>query len=172
MKKIIIKFGLIAGLIIGIWVIFLGAMHDSMDIKYGMLYGYTAMLISFSMIFVAVKNYRDTYQNGTVTFGQGFKIGLGISLIAATFYVGIWLIEYYFFFPDFFDKYSEAMVKQMQTEGATQAAIESTKAEMMHFKELCKNPLINAAVTYTEILPVGLLVSLVTALILKRKTNA
>ena len=52
---------------------------------------------------------------------------------------------------------------------ATAAAIAQKKAEMDNFVETYKNPLINILLTYSEILPLGLIASLITALILKRK---
>jgi len=170
MKKVIITFGIIAGLIIAVWVIVLAALGGCMNWEYGMVYGYSAMLLSFSMIFVAVKSFRDKHNNGSISFGKAFQIGLWITLIASTFYVLTWLVYYYNFIPDFYDKYSAHMVSQMQSEGATATAIEAAKAEIANFKELAKNPAINALMTYMEIVPVGLVVSLLTALILKRKT--
>jgi hypothetical protein len=169
MKNIITKFGIYAGLIVGVWVVLLAAIGDSLNMDYGMLYGYTAMLLSFSMIYVAVKTYRDTYNGGYVSFGRAFRIGLGITLIASTFYVVVWLIEYHFFVPDFYDVYAARAAEKMQAEGATEAEIQAAGSQIASFRELAENPLIHALITYTEILPVGLLVSLIAALILKKK---
>ena len=40
---------------------------------------------------------------------------------------------------------------------------------MANFGRMYKNPLFNAMMTYVEILPVGLIVTLISSLILKRK---
>lgn len=41
--------------------------------------------------------------------------------------------------------------------------------EMANFKEMYKNPLFVILITYSEVLPIGLVVALVSALILKKK---
>jgi hypothetical protein len=101
MKKTVLTYGLISGTIVSAWLLFaVGIGLDHMDTDYGMFFGFTAMIVAFSFIFVAVKNYRDNLNFGTITFGKAFRIGLYISLIASTMYVGSWLIDYYFFVPD------------------------------------------------------------------------
>lgn len=170
MKKNIIVCGLIGGFvsIIG-FLITHGS--GSMDFDMGMIYGYASMLLAFSLIFVAVKNYRDKHNSGSVTFGKAFMIGLYITLIASTIYVCTWLITYYFFEPDFLEKYSAYMVEKLKESGASQAEIDKQVNDMKGFAEMYKNPFLNAAFTYMEILPVGLIVSLIAAAILKRKGN-
>lgn len=80
------------------------------DFEGGTIYGYSSMIIAFSMIFVGVKSFRDKYNGGVIKFGKAFKIGFFISLIASTIYVIGWLINYYCFMPDFMDKYAVVMV--------------------------------------------------------------
>jgi hypothetical protein len=105
-----------------------------------------------------------------VSFGKAFRIGLYITLIASTFYVITWAIVYNFFLPDFMDVYTQQTLRGMAAT-ATPAEIQETTAEMAKYKEMYKNPLFFALLTYMEILPVGLIVSLITALILKRKNR-
>jgi hypothetical protein len=170
MKKTVLSYGLIAGLIVScamITTMATGIAH--LDSNRGMILGYTSMIVSFSFIFVAVKSYRDKYNDGTITFGKAFKIGLLISLIASTMYVVSWLIDYYYFIPDFMEKYAAQAIEKLKASGASAAEVEATTREMAQFREWYKNPFFNALITYTEILPVGLLASLVAALTLKRK---
>lgn len=169
MKKNVWIFGLISGLITSLWVAIFPFVSEECNTDLGMVYGYTAMIIAFSMVFVGIKNYRDKFNNGEVAFGKAFMIGFYIALIASTFYVLTWLISYYFFIPDFFDKMTNSSVKQMHAKGVPQAEIDKHIAEIANYKEMYKNPLFNIAMTYTEILPVGVLVSLICAAILKRK---
>ncbi len=168
MKKNIIICGLIGGFISIIGFLFMP--KDMKHFDYGMYYGYASMLLAFSLIFVCVKNYRDKHNNGTVTFGKAFKIGLFISLIASTIYVVSWLIMYNFFFPDFMDQYSTYTIEKMKAAGASKAELDKQISEMADFIKLYQNPFFNAMITYMEILPVGLIVSLIAAAILKRKT--
>jgi hypothetical protein len=105
-----------------------------------------------------------------ISFGKAFKIGIMIVLIASTIYVAAWLIDYFFFIPDFAEKYSAHMLDKMRASGASQIEIDKQTKEMANMGRMLKNPFINAMMTYLEILPVGLIVTLISSLILKRKT--
>ncbi len=129
------------------------------------------MLVAFSLVFVGIRNYRDKYNNGVISFGKAFRIGLFIVLIASTIYVVAWLIDFYFFMPDFMDKYSASMLNELKASGASQVEIDKQTTEMANMTAMLKNPFFNAMMTYVEILPVGLVVTLISALILKRKST-
>lgn len=169
LNKNTIVFGLIAGLISSIWVMIFPFLDPSFDYGNGMIYGYTAMIIAFSLIFVGIKNYRDRFNSGVVTFGSAFLVGLYITLIASTIYVVVWLLDYYFLVPDFFDIMSKSYQAKLKAAGASEAELQASIAEMLKYKELYQNPLFNAAMTYMEIVPLGLVISLIAAAILKRK---
>jgi hypothetical protein len=170
MKKNVIVFGIIAGLIVSTFMfVSMLMVSKNPDFSHSMILGYASMLIAFSFVFIGIKNFRDKYNDGLLTFGKGFKIGLFISLIASTFYVITWVVEFNFFIPDFMDSYGAYMVKQVKESGASQLEIDKQIAELKHYKEMYKNPLFMVLLTYMEILPVGLLVTLISALILKRK---
>ena len=172
MKKNVIVCGIISGVIVSaLMAIMVATMYENPNFEGNMFLGYASMILAFSLIYVAVKNYRDKYNNGIIKFGKAFLIGLYVSLIASTFYVVTWLIAYYNFVPDFMDKYSEHVIQSAQKSGATQIEIEKQTAEMASMKEMYKNPLFVILMTYMEILPVGLLVSLLVAAILKRRSK-
>ncbi len=177
MKKIVFVCGLIAGLISIGWAVVSIAITTgtgkNMDMETGMIYGYAAMVLGFSLIFVGIKNYRDKHNGGMITFGKAFKIGLYITLVASTVYVAVWLIDYFFFLPeDFLDQhYTKGVLEKLKASGASQAIVDQKTTEMANFSKLYRNPFFNALITYAEILPVGLLVSLIAALILKRKNR-
>jgi hypothetical protein len=171
MRKNILTFGVISGLIVSIlMVITMGVCHSSEDFGEGsMIWGYASMIIAFAFIFVAIKNFRDKYNGGVISFGKAFQIGLFISLIASTMYVISWLIYYYNFIPDFMDRYADLMLKKAAANGASAAELQSKATEMDGMKQMYKNPLWVIAFTYMEILPVGIIVTVISSLILKRK---
>jgi len=172
MKKIVLVYGLIAGFIVtAMMVISIAICYRTGEFQGNMLIGYATMLLAFSLIFVGIKNYRDKYNHGLISFGKAFKIGLYISLIASTLYVVVWLIDYYLFIPDFMDKYSAHIINEAKASGSSQLEIDKKVTEMAGFKEMYKNPLFIVLLTYAEILPVGLIVTLISALLLKRKTG-
>jgi len=169
MKRSIIIYGLIAGLIVTAWMIAGMFKLFGSDFIGGMLLTYSTMLVAFSLIFVSVKSFRDKQNNGVITFGKAFRMGLMITLIASTIYVLVWMIDYYYFIPDFFKWYSAHEIANMKAAGASAAEIQKVTVQVQGYAEVYKNPLYNAMYTYLEILPVGLLVSVIAALILRRK---
>jgi len=172
MKKNILICGLISGIIVATFMVSVSmACYKNDDFESSMVLGYASMILAFSLVFVGIKNYRDKFNNGIVSFGKAFKIGLYITLIASTIYVVVWLVEYYLFIPDFMDKYTAHVLKEASREGASQAVLDEKSAEMRSYKEMYQSPIMVILLTYTEILPVGLVVSLISALILKRKPN-
>lgn len=174
MKNIVLKYGLIAGAIVSAFMAYgVYSLNKNPDYEGSMILGYTGMLVAFTFVFIGVKNYRDKQSNGIITFGKALKIGALISLIASTIYVGVWLIEYYCLYPDFMEKYSTASIKKLSTTSMSAAEIKAKTDEMLMMKEMYKNPLWVIAFTYMEVLvPIGLLVPIISAAILKKKQPA
>lgn len=174
MKKNIIVYGIIAGIIVSVIMLIsvnsVSHQEGNFDYNSSLLVGYASMLIAFSLVYVGIRNYRNKYNNGVISFGKAFKIGIIIVLIASTMYVVAWLIEYFYFIPDFMEKYSAHTLENLKASGAGQAEIDKQAKEMADFATMYKNPFFNAMMTYLEILPVGLVVTLISSLILKRKS--
>src|SRR6187401_3883605 len=110
MKKNVIIYGLIAGIVVSVLMLssvnYFSHCEGKVDYSTSLLIGYASMLIAFSLVYVGIRNYRDKYNGGVISFGKAFKIGITIVLIASTIYVVAWLIDYFFFIPDFMEKYS------------------------------------------------------------------
>lgn len=170
MKKTVLIFGLISGSIVTAFMVYASTMcYKNADFKTSEVVGYAGMLIAFSFIFVGIKNYRDKFNNGVISFGKAFKTGLYISLIASSLYVGVWLIEYYLFMPDWLDKYCTHVINAKKAGGVSSTEMQKTISQMASMQEMYKNPLFVILFTYVEVLPIGILISLISALILKRK---
>jgi len=170
MKKNVLVYGLISGICVATFMSFSIAYCYSRDSFDGsMLLGYTAMLLSFSLIFAGVKNYRDQHKSGLISFGNAFLMSLYMALIASTLYVIGWMIAYYNFFPDFIEKLASYQLSPAKVSQMTPAEVANVREQMETFKQWYATPIGVAGATYMEILPVGLVVSLITALILKRK---
>lgn len=129
--------------------------------------GYLVMLVALSLIFVGVKRYRDIECGGVIKFGRAFKVGLGIAAVAALIYVLGWEIYLAASGRDFMAKYSASIIEGMRAEGASSAAIQSAIGEMQDLAMRYKSPLFRIPITFVEIFPVGLLVALVSAALLR-----
>lgn len=171
MFKSILKYGLIAGLIVGIidFSLFVGA-GDQPHFEYGMLIGYTIMLVALSTVFVGIKRYRDRDMGGVIRFWPAFGMGVAISFIAGLFYVAAWEASQAITGADFVTAYSNYVIEQARAQGETAEAIAKMSAELAEFKVMYANPLWRLPMIFTEIFPVGVLVSLVSAALLRRSS--
>ena len=171
MKKTVWTFGLISGGILSGMMLAVLPFQDSIGFDRGAIIGYTTMVLAFLLIFFGVRSYRDKVGGGTVGFGRAFVVGSLIALVASVCYVATWQVIYYKLSPDFMAKYEAHMIEKAKASGASQAAIDRKVADARKFSEMYQNPLMNAAITFVEPLPVGLIVALVTAGILSRKRS-
>ena len=171
MKKVVLVFGLISGAISSAMMFLTLPFMKSgaVNSKNGLIVGYTAIFLSFLLVFFGIRTYREN-AGGAVTFGRAFSVGILITLISCMFYVASWEIIYFKFMPDYGDKYAARTIDTMRAKGATDAAIAAKMQEMEKFKTLYKNPLFNAAMTFIEPFPVGLVVTLLSAAFLRKRT--
>ncbi|HEX8062301.1 MAG TPA: DUF4199 domain-containing protein [Allosphingosinicella sp.] len=132
-----------------------------------MLVSYLVMLIALSLIFVGVKRYRDVECGGVIRFGRAFLVGLGMAALSGLIYAIGWEIFQMVSGYDFVGEYSASTIEHMRSEGATPAAIQAKAAEMRDFAESYRNPLFRIPMVFLEIFPVGLLVALVSAGLLR-----
>jgi Protein of unknown function (DUF4199) len=167
MKKIVWIFGLIIGGILAanmlamVQMIYSNTSHKGND-----FIGYAALVVIFSLIFFGVRNYRNKQADKQLTFWNAFKMGTLIAFIGSTFYVVVWLFYYYLFAPDFMDVYTACVLRE-----CSPSDLPEKTRQMADFKEMYKNPLFVILITYSEVLPIGLAVSLVSGLILKKKAK-
>jgi len=172
MRRTVWTFGLIAGAILSIMMLITVPFADRIGFDKSLIVGYTSMVLGFLMIFFGVKSYRDNMGGGSISFGRALTIGLLITVIASVCYVATWLVINYTMMPDFADKYAAYAVEQVRKSGASQAEIDAKAKEMEHMKVMLKNPVTNAASTFLEPLPVGVLLALISAAILRRKRES
>jgi len=172
MRKIVLTFGIIAGVILSAMMLscVTAVVRGDVGFEKSEVVGYASMVLAFLLVFFGIRSYRENVGGGTITFGRAFAVGILIVVVAAVFYVATWEIVYYNFFPDFGEKYVTFVLDQMRKDGASPADIAKKTAEMARFKELYKNPFFNVAMTFMEPLPVGLIMTLISAAILRRKT--
>jgi hypothetical protein len=169
MKKTVLTFGLISGVILSGMMLATFPFHDQIGYEKAMVIGYTTMILSFLFVFFGIRAYRDNVGGGAVTFTRAFKVGALIALIASACYVATWEVLFYTVYPDYIEKYQAHEIDKARASGATQAEIDKKIADGAKFAKLYKNPVVSTAITFVEPLPVGLVVALVSAGILSRR---
>ncbi len=172
MRKTVLTFGLICGAILSAMMLATLPFVDRIGFDRGEIIGYTSMVLAFLLVFFGVRSYRDNVAGGTIGFGRALAVGLLISAVASACYVLTWEVIYFKIMPDFGQKYQAHMLAKARQAGESEDAIARKKAEMDRFAELYRNPAINVAITFLEPLPVGLVVTLVSAGVLRRKPEA
>jgi hypothetical protein len=172
MKKTVLRYGLGSAAILGGLSAILLTLTASgrLDFDDSELFGYSTMVLAFLLVFFGIRSYRDEVGGGVIGFGKALQVGLLISLIACAAYVVAWQIIFWGFFPDFLDRYQVHAVAEAQAAGKSAPAIAEMRTDMAKFAELYKNPLFNVAITFLEVFPIGLIVALVSAAILRRKS--
>jgi ethanolamine transporter EutH len=171
LKKQVLKYGAIVGGINSLGLVSL-IFFGQTNLDYSEAIGYSLMLVAFSFIYLGVKSYRDDTLKGQITFGKGLQMGLLITLVASVVYVLTWIIVYYGFIPDFMDKYVAASLEKVKKNGANEIDLAQKMQELEQMKEIYKNPLFMLLITFSEILPMGILASLIVSLVVRRKTKS
>lgn len=166
MKRIVLTYGLISGVIAAVLLL---AQVPFMDgSSRSLLVGYAAIVLSGLLIFFGIRSYRENVGHGKISFGRGFAVGILIALLSAAGYVAAWEVVY-FSSPGIADHVFDQPIEQLKASGAPQEKIDEATREMESFKKLYSNPVANAAFTFIEPFPVGLLITLISAGILRRK---
>ena len=172
MKKTVLTYGLISGLMISVLMGGSLLLADKIGSGHSMAIGYTIMVASFLLIYFGVRSYRENTLAGEISFGRAFACGILITLITTVCYVATWEILYFNFMPHFMDSYFAAQIHQVQSAGLDPATTAAKVAEIQHSQQLYQNPLVNMAYTFIEPFPVGLIITLISAAILRKKTQS
>jgi hypothetical protein len=172
MKKTVLTFGIISGAVSALMMLSTIPFMHKIGFDRGLIVGYTAIVLSFLLVFFGIRSYRENVGGGKITFGRAFAVGILITLISCIFYVITWEIVYFNFIPDFADKYTAYMVEKVKASGGNQQAINATIEQMKDMKRMLDNPLKNAAMTFLEPFPIGLIITLISSAILRKKGTA
>lgn len=166
MARIIIIYGLIGGLIIIAGII--GAIVIGGDQPHGSVWlGYLIMLLGMATVFMGVKQHRDQAGGGVIRFFPALGVGLGISLIASLAYVLVWEAYLAATNYEFMAQYTAAMLEARRAEGLSGEAYRQLETQMNQMVVQYRSPWFRMPLTFAEIFPVGLLVSIVSAALLR-----
>ncbi|HYD54623.1 MAG TPA: DUF4199 domain-containing protein [Gemmatimonadaceae bacterium] len=168
MKRIVWTFGLIAGAFVSLMLAVSSQFIDEIG-SAGVVIGFTTMVLAFLMVYMGIRQYRDQVAGGPIGFGRAFKVGILITLVTSLCYVATWELMYFQLTPQYGQLMAEAARKRIQTSDRPPAEIAAELRKSEAFMRRYQNPAFNAAITFTEIFPVGLVMTLVSAGILSRR---
>jgi hypothetical protein len=170
MTKIVLVFGLISGAIAAglMWVLVSFVKTDAVNFDNGMIWGYATMIVALSLVFFGIKSYRDN-NGGQISFFKGLQVGILISLICAVCYAASWELYFRGSGQEFIQKYNAHYLDKMKASGASEAEVEKARTESEQFMEMYNNVLVRFPMTMMEILPVGIIVTLISAALLRRR---
>lgn len=167
MLRIVLIYGVIGGFIVaGPMAVTWFMTPEGQIPENAALYGYASMLLAFTMVFVGIKHYRDRVLGGVIRFLPALGVGLGISAVASLFWVVGWELTLAAGF-DFGGAYTDSVVAAAQARGAPAAEIERVRAETAEFLSMYANPLYRLPITFVEMFPIGVVVSLLSAAVLR-----
>jgi hypothetical protein len=169
MRRTVLTFGLISGATSAVMMLATIPFIEKIGFEKGEIIGYTTIVVSALLVFFGIRSYRENDSGGRLTFGRGFAVGILIVLVSNLCYVAAWEVAYFKFMPDFADKYAAHMVERAKASGASEEKIETTTREAEQFKHIYRNPAVNVALTFVEVFPIGLGVTLLSAAILRKK---
>ena len=172
MRKTILTSGLISGAISSLLMVASVPVARRIGSDKGSVIGYTSIVLSFLLVFFGIRSYRENNGDGRITFLKAFSVGISITLISCICYVLTWEVMYYNVFPDFCDRYGAHMVEKLKASGASPRAVQAQLQRATKYKELYRNPLLNAAMTFIEPFTIGLVVTLISAVVLRRKPQS
>jgi hypothetical protein len=170
MLRIILIYGIIGGLIVVVpTIITMQGASGNADAEIpasAAVYGYLSMLLAFTMVFVGIKHYRDKVLGGVIRFLPALGVGLGISAVASLFWVVSWELTLAGGF-DFGAAYTDSLVAAAESRGAPAEEIAQIKADTAAFMVRYANPWFRLPVTFLEMFPIGVLISLISAGLLR-----
>lgn len=168
MTALILRYGIVSGLIVTVpWVWRMLAAKPGDTPLYGMLIGYLIMIVGLTAVFLGVKQYRDKVLGGAIRFLPALGIGLGISAVASVMYVIGWEICMAYSSFDFIAFYKALMIESAKAGNPTPAELQQAIADAESFAKNYVNPLYRMPFTFIEIFPVGVLISLISAAVLR-----
>lgn len=169
MKKTVLVFGLLSAALSAAMMCATVPFMHQIGYDRGLVVGYTAIVISLLFVYFGVRSYRDNVASGQITFGRAFSVGILITLISCVGYVITWEILYFNFLPGFMDNWAAHAAETLRASGATEEALAAKAAEMADIKKLMDSPIMGPLMVFIEPFPVGLLMTLISAAVLRKK---
>ena len=167
MQKIALTYGILSGTIVIVTMILGLVVSDGGSFLSSELFGYLTMLIALSMIFIAIKRYRDQELGGVIRFLPALAMGLAVAVIAGVMYTLIWELYSMSNGYAFIDSYVNSAIEAKKAAGLTGEKLAQEIAVLEEMRANYGKFYIRMPMTFMEIFPVGLIIAILSAAILR-----
>lgn len=170
MRNVVQKYGLISGLIMIVYtgiLAFVWSKYPNFNVM--VVASDLGMIFSLSTVFFGIREYRMKNPDVVMTFGQGFVIGIAIAAIGSVLYAMCYTVYATYVTPDLLQKYGQFMMDDLRKRGAPQGLIDQKAKVLAEMLAASQNPLFNLWEGFLESFPVGLVYTLISALVLRTK---
>lgn len=169
MLRIILGYGAVGAVIVGgpmLWGMLNMPADGSMP-ENGALIGYATILVALTGVFLGVKHYRDKMLGGVIKFVPALLVGLGISAVASLGWVIAWEISLAITKFDFAAVYNQMTLEAARNDGASAEKLAQIAKEGEAFRQMYANPVMRMGITFLEMFPIGVVISLISAALLR-----
>lgn len=166
MLRIVLLYGIPGAFIVGV-PLFWGMVSGQQDYSLGAFIGYTTMLVALTGVFLGVKHYRDKERGGVIKFLPALGVGLAISTVASLGWVIAWEASLAVTKFDYGAVYASMLLENAKAEGASAEKLAQAAKEGNDFAAMYANPLIRMGITFVEMFPIGVVISLISAALLR-----
>ncbi|NDC29722.1 MAG: DUF4199 domain-containing protein [Bacteroidetes bacterium] len=172
MRRHIIKYSLIAAGCNALWMLLYVATFGIFALHWGEAFRVAILICTFSFFtYLCIKSYRQTNPNSEISMKEAMKLGILITFFATTLYAVLWAIINYYFIPDFADRFADHLIEYNRYLGKSPETMRKKIIEMDEYRVNYKKPLVNIIYSFTEILPIGIILSVINAFVLKNKKS-
>lgn len=172
MQKIVLRYGLYAMLfIVALSALEFFVLNDLLSSSLQEVMGYLTMLLSMVFVFLGIRQYRDKCNNGQLSFFQGLKVGILIVLIPSVAFGLFDLLYTEVLHPGWMDEYYANYIARIKA-STPPAQLEAALQKANDQKELFSNPLMQFLLMSATVFIIGLIVTIISALTLRRRKLA
>lgn len=166
MKELILKYGLIGGIVIAAPMFIIIPNIDAIGFDKGEAILHITMIISFLVAYLGIGAYRKKL-GGYIGFRQALTTGLMISVLMSVFYAIAFGLISYVISPDYTDKYNVFALSQLKALKAPQTQIDEFVKGIQQGK--LQSPFVTAAFAFFQPLTFGLFFTVSSSFILRKK---
>jgi len=168
MKKVILRTGIYCSLALIVFFLITLGIGKKLSFELQEVIGYVGIILCLIFVYFGIRQYRDKVNGGTLSFGQGIKVGLLIVLLPALLF-GIFDVVYSTYInPGFYDAYCSAQLAKLQ-ESVPAAEYEVKSKQIKAQMELFRNnPLFQFIVMALTVIIVGFILTVISTLILRK----